>query len=232
MAVKTYYLPKDAKAFCSEHTQVYEMKSKDGASMVLIDENLMTMIEKLFAKLRCKKYIIISGYRTPSHSVKVGGTKTDQHTKGKAVDANFYDKDGKLIPAKIICCVAQDLGFNGIAYINGNEVHLDVGNRAKQYLGDERYGTNSVTRNFYEYFKVTAEDVAKYTGETLPPKYFAKYTGNTVSIVTALKSIGENSSLFYRGKIAKANNIKLYVGTGKQNSTMLKLLKDGKLIKP
>lgn len=229
MAVKTYYMPKDAKVFCAPHTQVYEMQSKDGASIVLVDETLMEMNEKLIDKLRCKWYKVVSGYRTPSHSVKVGGSRTDQHTKGKAIDAIYYDANGKVIPAKIVCCVAQDLGFNGIAYINSKEVHLDMGNRAKPYLGDERKGTNSVTRNFYEYFKVTASDVAKYTGDV---EYFAKYTGNTVSIVTALKSIGETSSFSYRAKIAKINGITLYTGTAKQNGTMLDLLKQGKLIKP
>jgi len=62
--------------------------------------------------------------------------------------------------------------------------------------------------------------------------YFKKYTGNSVSIVTALKSIGATNTFAYRSKIAKANNIKLYVGTAKQNTQMLSLLKQGKLIKP
>lgn len=63
-------------------------------------------------------------------------------------------------------------------------------------------------------------------------KYFAKYKGTSGSIVTALNSIGATSTYAYRSKIAKANNIKLYVGTAKQNTQMLSLLKQGKLIKP
>lgn len=62
--------------------------------------------------------------------------------------------------------------------------------------------------------------------------YFKKYTGKSVSIVTALNSIGATSSYAYRAKIAKKNNIKLYVGTAAQNTKMLTLLKQGKLIKP
>lgn len=63
-------------------------------------------------------------------------------------------------------------------------------------------------------------------------KYFKKYTGNTTSISEALKSIGEQYSYTYRTKIAKANGIKAYVGLGTQNTKMLNLLKQGKLIKP
>ena len=70
------------------------------------------------------------------------------------------------------------------------------------------------------------ETVAKPT-----VSYFAKYTGNTASIVTALNAIGAKSTFAYRKEIAKKNGIKLYVGTANQNTTMLNLLKQGKLIK-
>ena len=63
-------------------------------------------------------------------------------------------------------------------------------------------------------------------------KYFKKYTGNSLSIVNALNSIGEQYSFEYRTKIANVNGIRNYVGTSKQNLELLKLLKDGKLVKP
>lgn len=61
--------------------------------------------------------------------------------------------------------------------------------------------------------------------------YYKKYTGKSVSIVDALSAIGVNSSYANRKKIAKANGIKLYVGSAKQNTKMLDLLKNGKLVK-
>lgn len=63
------------------------------------------------------------------------------------------------------------------------------------------------------------------------PTYYKKYTGTSGSIVVALKSIGVDSSFSYRKKIAKANGIKLYVGSSKQNIELLTKLKTGKLIK-
>ncbi|MBE6766932.1 MAG: hypothetical protein E7550_05000 [Ruminococcaceae bacterium] len=232
MAIKEYSYKKHKNLYCSAHTKVKEMRSKDGADKILISENLMIKIEELFARMRCSKYIITSGYRTPSHDIKVGGNGIGQHTLGKAVDARFYDSRGKIIPAQVVCCVAQDIGFTGIANISSKyqNVHLDV--RASGiYRGDEIYGTNSVTDDFYKYFSLSAEDIAKYTGDETP-EYFKKYSGNTVSIVSALCSIGEKSSFSFRKKIAEKNGIKNYSGTAAQNITMLSLLKKGVLKKP
>ena len=64
-------------------------------------------------------------------------------------------------------------------------------------------------------------------------KYYTpikSYKGN--SIVDALKRRGVKSSMAFRKKIAKANGIKNYTGTAKQNSKLLNLMKKGKLIKP
>lgn len=57
----------------------------------------------------------------------------------------------------------------------------------------------------------------------------ANYNGS--SIVDALASIGVNSSYSYRSKLAAANGISNYRGTPEQNTLMLSLLKQGKLIK-
>ena len=63
-------------------------------------------------------------------------------------------------------------------------------------------------------------------------KYFKKYTGGSLSIVDALKSIGETSTFMYRCKIALANGMGSYKGNSAQNTKMLLLLKEGNLIKP
>lgn len=61
--------------------------------------------------------------------------------------------------------------------------------------------------------------------------YYKKYTGKSGSIVDALKSIGVDSSIENRKKIAQANGISNYSGTASQNEKMLSLLKQGKLKK-
>ena len=153
MSINTYSFKKDGNKYCSPHTQVKEMRCKDGSDKILIDTALMDMVEKLFSKLKCSKYIISSGYRTVSHDKAVGGDGKGYHTKGMAVDACFYDKNGKIISAKIVCCVAQDLGFKGISNISSDykNVHLDS-RTSGRYYGNEIFGNSTVTSDFYDYF--------------------------------------------------------------------------------
>ena len=63
-------------------------------------------------------------------------------------------------------------------------------------------------------------------------EYYPKYAGKSASIVTALNSLGIISAMAFRKKIAAANSITNYTGTAAQNTKMLKLLREGKLIKP
>lgn len=80
-------------------------------------------------------------------------------------------------------------------------------------------------------YTTKVEEKPKEEPKTTTTKYYKKYTGKSNSIVDALKSIKVDSSFSYRKKIAKANNIKAYVGLPSQNIKMLNLLKQGKLIK-
>lgn len=100
-----------------------------------VSEQLISMLEQLYAALDCGKIIVSSGYRCAAH-----------------------DKSGSVISAKTVCCKAQDLGFGGIANITGayTSVHLDVRTGAKWY-GDETKGTNTVTSDFYRYFGIAKD---------------------------------------------------------------------------
>lgn len=62
--------------------------------------------------------------------------------------------------------------------------------------------------------------------------YFPACSSSHTSIVSALNSIGAQSSYEYRQKIAAANSISGYTGSAAQNTQMLNLLKAGKLIRP
>lgn len=62
--------------------------------------------------------------------------------------------------------------------------------------------------------------------------YYAKANYSGVSLVEGLRTIGVNNSFTNRKKIAAANGIKNYMGTAVQNTKLLDLLKNGKLIKP
>ena len=62
-------------------------------------------------------------------------------------------------------------------------------------------------------------------------EYLINHTYNDGSIVDGLKEINVDSSFEYRQQLAKKNNIKNYHGSYDQNILMLKMLKEGKLIK-
>ena len=66
-----------------------------------------------------------------------------------------------------------------------------------------------------------------------PVSYYPKCASSYNSIVDALMAVGEmNITKSYRKNIAAANGIRNYTGTAAENTKMLKLLKNGKLIKP
>ena len=62
--------------------------------------------------------------------------------------------------------------------------------------------------------------------------FFPAYTGSSPSIASALSALGVDSGYAYRAQIAAANGISGYSGTASQNTALLQLLKQGKLVKP
>lgn len=62
--------------------------------------------------------------------------------------------------------------------------------------------------------------------------YYPKYSGTSLSIVEGLAAVGEKDiSKAHRAIIAKANGISNYSGNASQNTKLVTLLKQGKLIK-
>lgn len=62
--------------------------------------------------------------------------------------------------------------------------------------------------------------------------YYPPYTGTTLSIIDALKSVGEKDTSYnHRKQIAKTNGVLEYKGSKQQNELLLSLLIIGKLLK-
>lgn len=150
------------KTQLTPHFNVSEFRCKCGGSHdTQLDSNLVDKLEKLFSALKCLKIIVNSGYRCPAHDKNIGGNGYGQHTKGTAADIVCYDKNGKKISSKIVCCAAQDLGFGGIANIDSTytATHVDIRTSLKWY-GDETVTTAySVTNDFYSHYKLSKSDV-------------------------------------------------------------------------
>ena len=117
-------------------------------------------------------------------------------------------------------------------------VHLHLGIRDLTRLSDSqiKHMTWALLRSCAYidpeklYYTAPSASVSKPT-HTGSASYYPKYTGKSISLVDALKSLKIDSSFANRKKIAVKNGIKAYLGTAKQNTQMLTLLKQGRLKK-
>ena len=62
--------------------------------------------------------------------------------------------------------------------------------------------------------------------------HFPPYTGASTSIAAALDALGADPSYANRAKIAAANGISNYSGSAAQNTALLELLRQGRLLRP
>lgn len=231
MAVIRYSLAKDSSKKLSDHFTVKEFASINSAGKVFTDivyvNNILIMsLERLYTVLGCANngYIRInSGYRSPSHDKSVGGSGTGEHTKGNAADI-VCCANGKIIDARIVCCIAADLGFSGVANISKNyqAVHVDVA--ARKYYGDEIYGYSSIWKrnkawtDFYKYFKLTKAEVDKYRVNEDPEKNTVNPTpAPTVSIQTTGQTGPRPTMIWLNKKDAQILELqKILISKGKK----------------
>ena len=149
--VVSYNLTAQGNLFLSPHFQVKEFKSPD-SNTVKIDNRLIWILEKLYADFNCSKLIINSGYRTPTYSVKIGGSSTDRHTLGQASDIKLFDKNGKIISAKLVCQKLCEYGdVFGIGYINAESVHVDTRSKVNIWYGDETKGVSLIKQGYKDF---------------------------------------------------------------------------------
>lgn len=203
---------------------------------------------------------IESAYGTSSLGYKYHnyfGMKCGSSWTGRSVNLSTKEeyKAGTLtsIKANFRVYDSMDAGVKGyFEFISAKRYfNLKTATTAEDYLQKikaDGYATSStyVSTNMscvtkynltkYDNFGVESKvesEAESGSGATTSTVYFAKYTGNSHSIVDALHSIGiTDASIAARKKIAATNGINDYTGTATQNTKLLQLLKEGKLIKP
>ena len=150
------------KTQLTAHFNVNEFRCKCGQNHdTIINPELPEKLEQLYKKLNCSKIIINSGYRCVNHDKTVGGSGSGHHVYGNAADIVCYDKSGKKISSKKVSCIAQDIGFGGIANIDNTytATHVDV-RTSNFWRGDEVKTTAySVTDDFYKYYGISRTDI-------------------------------------------------------------------------
>ena len=171
------------KTQLTEHFNVSEFKCKCGKNHdTILYPDLPKKLEKLHTALNCSKIIINSGYRCASHDKAVGGSGAGHHVYGNASDIVCYDQSGNRISSKKVSCVAQDIGFGGIANIDSSytATHVDV-RTSNFWKGDETVTSSySVTDDFYKHYNLTKSDIytSKKTKNITITLDGITYTGN------------------------------------------------------
>lgn len=149
MAVKTY--PKGSNTALSANLKVSEFACKGNGccSTVLIDEQLVTYIQKIRDHFN-KPVTITSGYRCAKHNSNVGGATGSRHAKGQAADIVVSG-----IKPKQVAQYAESIGIKGIGLYetsdDGYFVHIDTRTTKAFWYGQAQAyrstfgGTNTTT---------------------------------------------------------------------------------------
>ena len=210
--------------------------------------------------LECKNCTITQGYNAKSHIAndmvaRINGKNTTDyitaHSDGKVIARQTGRKNAKgstgMASYGNYVQIQHSNGYTTF-YAHLSSVSVKVGQTVKKgqrigYMGDSgnAYGAHLHFEVRKNSTYASCINPSSYVNADLPgiktntssssASYYKKCASNHTSIVNALNSIGVNSSFSNRSKIAKANGIKVYVGTASQNIKLLNLLKQGKLKK-
>ena len=83
--IRQYSLAKDGNRKLAPSFNTREFRCRDGTDTILVDEAL-TVVLQCIREHFGKAVTITSGYRTPAHNAKAGGTRFSQHLYGRAAD--------------------------------------------------------------------------------------------------------------------------------------------------
>jgi hypothetical protein len=99
---------------------LYEFESPDTGEVIL-DPSLLQKLQTLRMKLNVP-VIVTSGYRTPEHNYKVGGSSDSYHMKGMAADIVVHG-----VPLTEVFRLAEECKFGGIHSYPEGFTHVDTG---------------------------------------------------------------------------------------------------------
>lgn len=125
MAVKTYSLKKDGEKNLSPNFKVKEFRSRDGADKILIEDKLVTLLQKMRDKFG--PISISSAYRTATYNKKVGGVSGSQHLYGLAADITFAKSSPAILEEA--AKYAQMIGFTGIGLDSKYQMYMHLDTR-------------------------------------------------------------------------------------------------------
>ena len=173
------------------HFSAYEFKCSCGCGGNGTSKALVEKFEKIYEYLAgtergVKSVNITSGYRCPKHSVAVGGSADDAHTRGIAADFYALDKSGTRWASRELAAVCEKLGFSGIGVIDNTAVHADIRTTAN-YKNGHWFGN-----------EMTGNDNIQTWAEFLPKQVSTKPTAETKAVTLVIDGVT------YKGTLTKA----------------------------
>ena len=115
-----------------------EFRCKDGSD---VPEDLLPNAEKLAKNLQIlRDYLkrpikIISGYRSPSYNVKIGGAKRSQHLLAKAADIRVKGLTPKEVKEAIVHLIKEGKMHPGGIGLYETFTHYDTRGRNARWYG-------------------------------------------------------------------------------------------------
>lgn len=128
--IKIYSKAKNGNAKISENFKVREFACKDGSDPILISPQLVEILQAIRTHFN-KAVTVTSGYRTPSHNRKEGGTTYSQHLYGMAADIKIKG----IQPREIAAYAETLLPDRGGIGIYASFVHVDVREKKARWKG-------------------------------------------------------------------------------------------------
>lgn len=141
--VNTYSVRTHGSVRLAANFTVREFACNDGSDKVLVDNNLVTLLQKIRNHFGTS-VTITSAYRTTSYNKLVGGASSSQHLRGTAADI-VVSGVSPLEVAKYCEFLMPNGG--GIGRYN-NFVHVDVRSARARW---EDFGTEKAVSGFYGY---------------------------------------------------------------------------------
>ncbi|ABR48298.1 Peptidase M15A [Alkaliphilus metalliredigens QYMF] len=99
--------------------QLREFQCLGGSQLVKLDHRLIEKLQQLRDQVG-SPVIVTSGFRTPEHNKRVGGSLNSQHLLGRAADIQVPGYSPEAIAQ-----IADALGFTGVG-IYATFTHVDV----------------------------------------------------------------------------------------------------------
>lgn len=201
-----YEIPYNSTKQLSPHLNAQELRCRCGGTHnIIVDTDLIDKIEQLISIIAEIKGVdsndvhinVSSANRCRQRDISAGGLGWGMHVVGKALDYQITCK-GTIVDSKLIACIAQEVGFNGIGRIKsvGEYIHSDVGTIAehgnKKWLGDETVsgGTSGSVINepdtYWRYYGLDRNE------------YFKSGSGNSSESVDNISN-AENDNVDIKG---------------------------------